>query len=283
MAGDWVKWCIGLAKKPEIIRAAHDAGMTRHEVASRFMVFCEWADENIPEESISADGPTYVSLSPDDGDNRAFVSELLGSDKLADSFAANWIKYRNGRLELPNFSRHNGETSKTRARNSKNQKKKRRREKSDVDGDQSKPVTDLSPPRGDILVTRGEESRDKKKERKKDAAAPLSISSFDVWWKAYPKKSGKEAARKAYAAALKRLGMSGNKRADAEAMLLEAVRAYAASPKANSAFCWNPATWLNQGHWEDDPAVWQRGDDAPKESPSAYQQSTIPLATELDP
>ena len=106
-----------------------------------------------------------------------------------------------------------------------------------------------------------QEQKQKKEQKKETAASRLSVSGFDNWWKIYPKKSGKEAARKAYVATLKRLGMAGWKRDATEAMLLTSVTAYAASPKAKSTYCWNPATWLNGGHYEDDSSVWQRGDD----------------------
>jgi hypothetical protein len=156
MAGDWIKWCVGLVNKPEIIRAASEANMDRHEVAGRFLVFCEWADANIPEDQISDSGMTYVNLSPSDEYNRAFVGALLGSEMLADSFAANWIRYRNGRVELPNFSRHNGLTAKTRARNSKSHKKMR--QATPKDG-RKKNVPNKSPPRGDEKGTREEKRR----------------------------------------------------------------------------------------------------------------------------
>jgi len=91
--------------------------------------------------------------------------------------------------------------------------------------------------------------------------APGGTSDFETWWKIYPKKSGKEAARKAYESAVKRIRASGQEPKQAHQTLLDAVSRYAVSPKAKGEYCWNPATWLNQGHWEDDPAVWQRGDD----------------------
>lgn len=71
---------------------------------------------------------------------------------------------------------------------------------------------------------------------------------FERWYQAYPLKTGKAAAAKAYARAAKEVGHD---------VLLEAVRIFAASDKAQGDFCWHPATWLNQGHWEDDPATWK--------------------------
>lgn len=69
-------------------------------------------------------------------------------------------------------------------------------------------------------------------------------AEFAAWYSAYPRKAGKAAAAKAYAAA--------RKTADAET-LLEGARRYAADPGRAAQFTKYPATWLNAGCWEDDP------------------------------
>ena len=74
---------------------------------------------------------------------------------------------------------------------------------------------------------------------------PTGGADFDSWWDAYPHKVGKKAARKAYSVA--------RKQADA-ATLLAGVAAYVSSKPQDRQWC-NPATWLNQGRWEDQPAV----------------------------
>jgi hypothetical protein len=71
-------------------------------------------------------------------------------------------------------------------------------------------------------------------------------SLFDQFWSAYPHKVGKEAARKAFAA------VSRSKRvtfAELSAGLDRYVRKTDDRP-----WC-NPATWLNQGRWADEPAA----------------------------
>lgn len=69
-------------------------------------------------------------------------------------------------------------------------------------------------------------------------------STFDEFWKIYPKRVGKGAARLAFAKALKK--------ADA-LRLLEGAEQYAASRiSADKQFTLNPATWLNQERWDDE-------------------------------
>ena len=77
------------------------------------------------------------------------------------------------------------------------------------------------------------------KERKDDR--------FYVFWKAYPKKVGKEAARKAF-----------SKVREPVESLLSAIERQKCSEqwtRENGRFIPNPATWLNQGRWEDELAA----------------------------
>ena len=66
---------------------------------------------------------------------------------------------------------------------------------------------------------------------------------FEAWWSGYPRKVGKDAARRAYAAAVKRGANPIN--------LIDAVahQRWADDPQ----FIPHPATWLNGGRWQDDP------------------------------
>ena len=69
--------------------------------------------------------------------------------------------------------------------------------------------------------------------------------AFDAFWQVYPKKTGKEAARKAF----KKIPKS------AHSLLVPAVEAQKKSRQwmeENGRFIPNPATWLNQGRWEDE-------------------------------
>lgn len=65
---------------------------------------------------------------------------------------------------------------------------------------------------------------------------------FEAFWKAYPRKTGKEAARKAWAFAM---GVTTPERVEA------AVRAY--KWPEDPRFIPHPSTWLNQGRWDDEP------------------------------
>ena len=96
-----------------------------------------------------------------------------------------------------------------------------------------------------------EKDKDKDQEKDKDvtgAKAPSRARDgrFDVFWANYPRKVGKEAARKAFS----RLNMTN----ELLSQMLSAIKQQCASPqwtKDNGQYIPNPATWLNQGRWED--------------------------------
>lgn len=72
--------------------------------------------------------------------------------------------------------------------------------------------------------------------------------AFDRFWEAYPKKVGKEAARSAFR---KIKGVS------IETLLLALGQQKNSDQwkKENGRFIPNPATWLNQGRWEDEMTI----------------------------
>lgn len=81
-------------------------------------------------------------------------------------------------------------------------------------------------------------------ETKSDSSTRID-ASFDAWWKQYPRKRGKQAAVKAYKKALKQT--------DAQT-LLDAVAAWIRVEWRDRPLdkIPHPATWLNEGRWEDD-------------------------------
>jgi Helix-turn-helix domain len=74
----------------------------------------------------------------------------------------------------------------------------------------------------------------------------LNRQRFDEWYDVYPKHVGRIAAFKAFARVLRSVDF---------AVLLEAAERYRDNPKRDRDFTLNPATWLNQGRWEDESIV----------------------------
>jgi len=73
---------------------------------------------------------------------------------------------------------------------------------------------------------------------------------FDIFWKAYPKKIGKGAALKKWEG-LKRTGKLPP--VDTVLSAIENQKTWEQWQKDEGQFIPNPATWLNQGRWDDEP------------------------------
>lgn len=67
---------------------------------------------------------------------------------------------------------------------------------------------------------------------------------FDVFWKEYPLKVGKQAARKAFEKALQSATLEE---------ILIGVKNYAKDPNRHPSYTAHPSTWLNAGRWADEP------------------------------
>jgi len=89
---------------------------------------------------------------------------------------------------------------------------------------------------------------------------------FDEFWEIYPRKAGKQEARKVFQRALSNATL---------AEILEGARRYAADPNRQPQFTAHPATWLNQGRWSDEPL--------PPRSPENGARSLITTPTYTPP
>ena len=87
-------------------------------------------------------------------------------------------------------------------------------------------------------------------------------SCFDRFWAAYPRKVGKEKARRAF---------EKLKPGEADFLLmleeLEQQRKAYHWGKENWKFIPHPATWLNQKRWEDETLVAENSNDNPEDEP----------------
>jgi uncharacterized protein YdaU (DUF1376 family) len=106
------------------------------------------------------------------------------------------------------------------------------------------------------LLSRGEERRG---EHSSETTSPRNAredgfppKAFAEFWVAYPHKVGKHAAETAFAKVRQRGSVSF-------ADLMAGLDRYVKSKPLDRAWC-NPATWLNQGRWTDEPCADQSSD-----------------------
>lgn len=113
-----------------------------------------------------------------------------------------------------------------------------------------------------VLLTMGTrvahvEAQEQEQEQEQDI--PLkspkgTCALFDEFWRVFPsgRKQGKQAALKAWRAAVKR--------APAKTIIAAAAE-YASSAVGRGRYVKGPSPWLNQGCWEDDRTAWERSDE----------------------
>lgn len=90
---------------------------------------------------------------------------------------------------------------------------------------------------------------------------PDEAAFQDEFWPVVSRKAGKQSALAAFKKARKRRSDYSGDPAGDRAYLVERMTAFAASPKAKGKYNPYPATWLNGGHYDDDPAEWERSDE----------------------
>lgn len=238
MAGDWIKVEHAMPDKPEVDQLAAKLGIDHDAVVGKLLRFWIWADAQ------SIDG-NALAVTP------SFLDRLTNCPGFATGLLdVGWLISRNGRFSVPNFDRHNGQTAKSRAL-TKDRVKRSRNDHS---------VTKAHPEK-----RREEKSIVSASAETNPCKSPSGVyhPSFEIWWKAYPRRTQKANAYKAWKAAGKTLRNGcGLSVTDAVARLLDAATAFAASPKGKGQFVPHPATWLNRACYDDDRATWQDGGNA---------------------
>ena len=108
-------------------------------------------------------------------------------------------------------------------------------------------------PKNPVGFFENEKSQGKGKGERKDKGENIPLPSplggrFDRFWSAYPRKAGKGAALKAF--------QKLNPGEELLEQMLETIRREKGSlqwQEEGGRFIPHPATWLNQGRWEDEP------------------------------
>lgn len=227
MAGEWLKMEACTPEKAEVLAITARMGWDDADLTvGKLFRLWRWFDQQTT-----------------NGNARGVTSALLDRVVSVSGFceamqSVGWLDIEEGGVSLPNFDRHNGNTAKNRALTAKRVANHKANAKGNGEGNAAT-VSDALP------------RKEKKREEKKDKGAPAPglEERFDSFWKAYPKKTAKDDARKAFA-----------KRKPDDDMLsamlaaLELQKASVAWTKDGGQFIPNPATWLNGGRWQDGEA-----------------------------
>lgn len=111
----------------------------------------------------------------------------------------------------------------------------------DIDIEEEPPY---SPPKGDEVVQRQKTVETAEKKTVDTSHGKTVDTQFERFWKAYPKKVGKDAARKAF----KRVTVP----VETLIAAVERQKTWSQWQRDNGQYIPNPSTWLNQARWEDE-------------------------------
>ena len=149
MAGDWIKWSVGLCQKPEIMQMSARLLMPPAQTAGTLMLVMEWIDGNVRD--LSGDGDAHVRLLSMPTN---FLDTIVGVAGFTESMAeVGWITHKDGILTFVNVGKHNGKSAKSRALD-RERKREDRQEESPVK------VRNLSGSKPDTIRTREEKRRE---------------------------------------------------------------------------------------------------------------------------
>lgn len=95
-----------------------------------------------------------------------------------------------------------------------------------------------------LFLTPGETSVGLKHSRSNDLANHVIESLFDRFWKAYPRRTAKAQARKAFEKAVRRASPEG---------IIAGAQRYADDPNRDPTYTAHASTWLNGDRWTDEP------------------------------
>lgn len=248
MAGDWVKIRRDLPDDVAILTTATALGQSENEVLGACVRFWLWANGHTADGMVPLprNAPGVTAVTPPSRGGDAPVTGVCAQgvvDRIArlSGFAecmehAGWLEIRDGCFNLPRYDRHMSKSAKQRALAAERQAEFRRNAGS---------VTDAS--RGALPEKRREEDNNPPTPQgggDDESPAEALPEGFAAFWDAYPRKVGKKAAVAAWKKA--KIGKA------LAARIPAAVEAQKNTRKWREGYIPNPATWLNQGRWDDE-------------------------------
>ena len=235
MAGDWIKMRADLFTHPKVVRISSALNAdTLRTVGGLMSVWCLF-DAHSEDGHLEGYGPDVLD------------AHLRWPGFSAAMIAVGWLCMDGeSGLFLPDFDTHNGISAKRRAQEADRKRSER--------SSKSRPQTVR-----DASAFDADKKRTREEKRREDIDTPLppvggEDDLFEDFWRAYPRKVGKDAARKAFTRRKVGKGVL--------AQMLEAIAAQRNSTqwlRDGGQYIPHPATWLNDGRWQDEsvPSAWE--------------------------
>ena len=239
---EWLRWYIGCSTDPKFRVVAKKTGHPVASVLAVWAMLLERAGTSEDRGSISGFDceSADAALDLDDGSACAILDTLTEKGLIVSGAVAKWQERQPIRERIEDSS-----TERVKAY--------REKKKLELCNASETPCNASETPCN--AMKRHETPRlDKIREEKSNINTPPlppaggrgSVSGFEDFWNAYPKKTGKKAAEKAW--------IKARDRPDTPEVLdaLEQQKCSAQWRKDGGQFIPNPATWINQGRWQDE-------------------------------
>jgi hypothetical protein len=241
----WIKMRTDLRDHPKVVRMASALKADRLRVIGG--LWSVWATFDTHSLDGTLEGYTLATL--DEGMGwRGFAAALA---------AVRWLEESEDGLTLPEFDEHNGASAKRRAQETKRKQNDRASDPEAHCSWTSVRKSSASPP-GQVSASNADKLRTREElDKRNTPIAPTGADGrFDRFWKAYPSKVGKDAARKAF-----------DKRKPDDGLVDVMVAALGRQSESDrwrrdgGQYIPNPSTWLNEGRWQDEIASVQPAGD----------------------
>ncbi len=248
----WIKVEQSIRDHRKILQVADELDVDAAHVTGCLVLLWLWAIDNAPEGSLEGVQPGTIARAAQwTGEKSAFIEALTRAgllDETPDGLQIHDWAERAGNL----IERRKGDAERKRRERAS---KKSRDESAGAGEGQPKDIrTQSRVEQSRVEQTRADQSREDPSpiapsggDTVEPAAPSLQEKRFAEFWDEYPKKVGKADALKAW----KRAKITE----EIFERILQAVRAAKASEqwrRENGRFIPNPATWINQGRWDDE-------------------------------
>lgn len=261
MAGDWIKMRTDLYRDPKVCLIADALLSPSGELAAYVSQICRRdmsvtrnVMRNVTVGALVALWGVTRHRGKRDGDDLVLRNATLSvCDDIADLpglgsalSRVGWARETDDGVVFPRFFEefNTDPTSDSKAKNAERQK--RYREKRNA--------------LRNVTVTSESDVREEREKRERNTPkVPKGTGQeFEQFWKAVHRREGRGVAERAFCKAVEKVAARGMTKPEAANWLTERMVAFASSPQAADDVKGklHPATWLNQGRYDDDDAVW---------------------------
>lgn len=248
----WIQVHQTLKDHRKLFDAADELEVSPPHMMGLLVSFWLWALDNAPSGNLEGITPRMIA--------RAAQWEGPAERLTAALIRAGWLDEKDDALEIHDWYEYAGKLIDQRQAEKERSQRRRAATAASTEGEDDDQQTTAGRPKGNRKKADGRVDQSRPDNTKDDNTPPSPSDEgsdggknspvevrFDEFWKAYPKKSGKQYALKAWNKA--------KPTAELHEKIMRAVEAQKRSDqwlRDNGRYIPNPATWINGGYWDNE-------------------------------